>query len=107
DMVRDVMSENAMGLLDDAYKEKIDSDLKDYLIENKEVFKGPKGDPLKYEELTNQQKEELKGEPCDPADNEVVAELIKDDIAPVASEVKTARGGKSNLNDRLDDISDF
>src|SRR5699024_5333634 len=36
-----------------------------------------------------------------------VAELIKDDIAPVASEVKTARGGKSNLNDRLDDISDF
>ena len=107
DMVRNVMSENAMGLLDDAYKEKIDSDLKDYLIENKEVFKGPKGDPLKYEELTNQQKEELKGEPGDPADNEVVAELIKDDIAPVASEVKTARGGKSNLNDRLVDISDF
>ena len=107
DIVRDVMSENAMGLLDDDYKEKIDLDLKDYLIENKEVFKGSKGDPLKYEELTNQQKEELKGEPGAPADNEIVAGLIKDDVAPVLSEVETARGEKSNLNERLVDISDF
>lgn len=44
DMVRNVMTDNAMGLLDDEYKEKLDNDLKSYLVENKEVFKGPKGD---------------------------------------------------------------
>lgn len=44
DMVRNVMTENAMGLLDDTYKEKLDNDLKDYLVENKEVFQGVQGD---------------------------------------------------------------
>ena len=101
------MTDNAMGLLDDEYKEKLDNDLKNYLVENKEDFKGEKGNPLKYEDLTDNQKEELKGEPGQPADNEIVAELIKDDVAPVLSEVETARGGKTNLNSRLDDISDF
>lgn len=43
DMVRNVMTDNAMGLLDDAYKEKLDSDLKGYLVENKEIFKGADG----------------------------------------------------------------
>ena len=107
DIVRNVMTDNAMGLLDDEYKEKLDNDLKNYLVENKEDFKGEKGNPLKYEDLTDNQKEELKGEPGQPADNEIVAELIKDDVAPVLSEVETARGGKTNLNSRLDDISDF
>ena len=43
DMVRNVMTDNAMGLLDDEYKEKLDSDLKSYLVENKEIFKGVDG----------------------------------------------------------------
>lgn len=49
----------------------------------------------------------IKGEPGQPADNGIVAEIIKDDVAPVLSEVETARGGKSNLNSRLDDMTYF
>ena len=43
DMVHKVMSDNAMGLLDDDYKEKLDNDLKGYIVENKETFTGPRG----------------------------------------------------------------
>ena len=131
DMVRDVMVENAMGLLDDEYKDKINQDVVEYISSNPELYKGPKGDkgeigPQGQRGLKGDTGEQglqgpqgiqgergLRGEQGPPgidgkdADNEVIAGLIKDDIAPVASEVKTARGGKSNLNDRLDDISDF
>ena len=44
DMVRDVMSENAMGLLDDEYKDKINQDVVEYISSNPELYKGPKGD---------------------------------------------------------------
>lgn len=107
DMVRNVMTDNAMGLLDDTYKEKLDNDLKGYLVENKEMFKGEKGEKLTFGDLTEIDKQELKGEPGQPADNEIVAELIKDDVAPILSEVETARDGKVNLNDRLDNMKDF
>ena len=104
DMVRNVMTDNAMGLLDDEYKQKLDGDLKGYLVENKEMFKGERGESLKYEELTNEQKEELKGEPGESANNEIVAELIKNDVAPVLDEVSQARGTQENLSDRLTDM---
>ena len=61
-----------------------------------------KGDPLKYEDLTDDQKEELKGLSID---KEVVSELIKNDVAPVLSEVQEARGSYSNLNERINNIS--
>ena len=44
DMVRDVMVENAMGLLDDEYKDKINQDVVEYISSNPELYKGPKGD---------------------------------------------------------------
>ena len=44
DMVRDVMSENAMGLLDDEYKDKINQDVVEYISSNPDKYKGPKGD---------------------------------------------------------------
>src|SRR5699024_6120822 len=43
DMVRDVMSENAMGLLDDEYKDKINQDVVEYISSNPELYKGAKG----------------------------------------------------------------
>ena len=43
-MVRDVMVENAMGLLDDEYKDKINQDVVEYISSNPELYKGPKGD---------------------------------------------------------------
>ncbi|MCQ9305021.1 BppU family phage baseplate upper protein [Mammaliicoccus sciuri] len=44
DIVLKVMTDNGIGLLDDEDKEKLGNDLKDYLVENKESFKGIKGD---------------------------------------------------------------
>ena len=44
DMVRNVMTDNAMGLLDDEYKEKINQDVVGYISSNPELYKGPKGD---------------------------------------------------------------
>ena len=44
DMVRDVMVENAMGLLDDEYKDKINQDVVEYISSNPDKYKGPKGD---------------------------------------------------------------
>ncbi len=44
DMVRNVMTDNAMGLLNDEYKQKLDNDLKGYLVKNKASFKGDKGE---------------------------------------------------------------
>lgn len=98
DAIRRIVKENAIEILDDEYKEKIDTDLKGYLIDNKEVFKGDKGDALKFEDLTDEQKEQLRGL---SADNEVVADLIKEDVAPVLSEVEKARGTKVDLNERF------
>lgn len=44
DIVRNVMSDNAMGLLDDEYKEKINQDIVDYVASNPDKYKGSKGD---------------------------------------------------------------
>ena len=44
DMVRDVMVENAMGLLDDEYKDKINQDVVEYISSNPELYKGPNGE---------------------------------------------------------------
>ena len=73
DMVRKVMTDNAMGLLDDNYKEKINQDVVEYVASNPDKYKGPKGDPgekgeegiIKFENLTEEQKLELKGKQGD------------------------------------------
>src|SRR5699024_9278466 len=44
DMVRNVMTDNAMGLLDDEYKDKINQDVVEYISSNPDKYKGPKGD---------------------------------------------------------------
>src|SRR5699024_3261574 len=44
DAVRRIVKENAMGLLDDEYKEKINQDVVGYISSNPELYKGPKGD---------------------------------------------------------------
>lgn len=70
DIVRNVMTDNAMGLLDDDYKEKINQDVVDYVASNPEKYKGPKGDKgdegiIKFDNLTEEQKLELKGKQGD------------------------------------------
>lgn len=43
-LVRNVMSENAMGLLDDNYTQDLKNDIRSYLVENPDKFKGEQGD---------------------------------------------------------------
>lgn len=43
DMVRNVMTDNAMGLLDDAYKVKINQDVVEYVASNPDKYKGDQG----------------------------------------------------------------
>ena len=45
DIVRNVMTDNAMGLLDDEYKEKINQDVVNYVASNPDKYKGDKGEP--------------------------------------------------------------
>ncbi len=83
DLVRNVMRENAIGLLDDDFIDKLESDLKVYVKENSETFKGeqgiqgpqgvrgetglqgPKGEPFKYEDFTQEQLNQLKAKGTD------------------------------------------
>ncbi|MCI2760211.1 BppU family phage baseplate upper protein [Staphylococcus lugdunensis] len=63
-LVERVMKENAMGLLDDSFKEKLETDLKSYVNENPDKFKGSKGEPGKdgnvsFDSLTDAQKKDL------------------------------------------------
>lgn len=44
DAVRKIIKENALGLLDDTFLEKVETDLKDYTTINSEIFKGEKGE---------------------------------------------------------------
>lgn len=74
DLVRNVMKENAIGLLDDDFKDKLENDLKVYMEENADTFKGEqgvqgaigpqglKGEPFRYEDFTLEQLANLKGE---------------------------------------------
>ncbi len=62
-LVRNVMKENAVGLLDNSFKSKLETDLQTYVTENSKLFKGEKGDPFTYEDFTPEQLAGLKGEP--------------------------------------------
>ena len=69
DLVRNVMKENAIGLLDDDFKDKLENDLKVYMEENADTFKGEQGiqgvpgkdgKPFTYNDFTQEQLDQLK-----------------------------------------------
>lgn len=82
-LVEKVMKENAVGILDDSFKNKLENDVKMYVKENSDLFRGlqgeqgkqgiqgekgdiglqgPKGAPFRYEDFTSEQLSNLKGE---------------------------------------------
>ena len=75
DTVRNVMTDNAMGLLDDEYKEKINHDVVDYIANNPDKYKGADGKSLKYTDLTIQEKEDLKSN----ITNQAVTDFVLED----------------------------
>lgn len=67
DSVRKIVKENAMTLLDEDYKEKINQDIIDYVASNPDKYKGQDGKSLKYAELSQTEKEDLKSNITDQA----------------------------------------
>ena len=74
DLVRNVMKENAIGLLDDDFKDKLENDLKVYMEENVDTFKGEQGiqgvpgkdgKPFTYNDFTQEQLDQLKAKGTD------------------------------------------
>lgn len=74
DLVRNVMKENAIGLLDDDFKDKLENDLKVYMEENADTFKGEQGiqgvpgkdgKPFTYNDFTQEQLDQLKAKGTD------------------------------------------
>lgn len=83
DLVKNVMKENAIGLLDDDFKDKLENDLKVYMEENADTFKGEpgkKGEPFKYEDFTPEQLESLKGPKGDPLKYSDLTQTEKDEL---------------------------
>ena len=70
DAVRRIVKENAIELLGSDFEERLNRDVINHLESNPDKYKGPKGDKgdkgeegiIKFENLTEEQKTELKGE---------------------------------------------
>lgn len=82
DTVKQIMSEDLTDLLNQGFKDKLTSDLENYLSTHNEEFKGPKGDegpqgdkgePFRYEDFTSEQLASLK----------TSAEMIKSDLIAI------------------------
>ena len=123
DTVRNVMTDNAMGLLDDEYKNKINQDVVEYISSNPELYKGPKGDTgsngikgekgdkgdkgdtLKYADLSTSEKEDLKSNITDQAvtdfvieDNSITSSKIADKSISYSKLSETYAGGPRIFN---------
>ena len=94
-IVREVMTDNAMGLLDDEYKEKINQDVINYIASNSEKYRGKDGEPLKYSDLTTQQKEELKSKITDQA----VTDFVLEDGTITNAKIADASISNTKLSD--------
>lgn len=109
DMVRNVMTDNAMGLLDDEYKEKINQDVVEYVASNPDKYKGEDGKSLSYSDLTTEQKEDLKSNITDQAvtdfvlkDGNVTSNKIADKaITPDKTNFIVSGKNKFNKNKAL------
>lgn len=82
DTVKQIMSEDLTDLLNQGFKDKLTSDLENYLSTHNEEFKGPQGDegpqgdkgePFRYEDFTSEQLASLK----------TSAEMIKSDLIAI------------------------
>ena len=82
DTVKQIMSEDLTDLLNQGFKDKLTSDLENYLSTHNEEFKGPQGDegpqgdkgePFRYEDFTSEQLANLK----------TSVEMIKSDLIAI------------------------
>lgn len=75
DAIRRIIKESTLSLLDDTFKADVNEALKAYVMANPDVFKGPKGDPFKYEDFTPEQLEEIKGKQGPPGEPGITPDI--------------------------------
>ncbi|MDN6292043.1 MAG: phage baseplate upper protein, partial [Tetragenococcus halophilus] len=95
DAVRRIVKENAIELLDDGYKEKINQDVVNYVASNPDKYKGQDGESLKYADLTTQQKEEIKSNITDQAVTDFV--ISDNSITPEKTTFFEVENSTNNL----------
>ena len=89
-----VDAEDNINIKDDKQIIKLQVRFEDLTESQKQQLKGEKGDPLRFEDLTESQKQQLKGEKGDPGPAPDTSEfMVKDELEQIIVELRKINGG--------------
>lgn len=86
-----VDAEDNINIKDDKQIIKLQVRFEDLTESQKQQLKGEKGDPLRFEDLTESQKQQLKGDPGPAPDTSEF--MVKDELEQIIIELKKINGG--------------
>ena len=86
-----VGAEDNVNIKDDKQIIKLQVRFEDLTENQKQQLKGEKGDPLRFEDLTESQKQQLKGDPGPAPDTSEF--MVKDELEQIITILKQINGG--------------
>ena len=86
-----VDAEDNINIKDDKQIIKLQVRFEDLTESQKQQLKGEKGDPLRFEDLTESQKQQLKGDPGPAPDTSEF--MVKDELEQIIIELRKINGG--------------
>nr|DAN10508.1 MAG TPA: hypothetical protein [Caudoviricetes sp.] len=86
-----VDAEDNINIKDDKQIIKLQVRFEDLTESQKQQLKGEKGDPLRFEDLTESQKQQLKGDPGPAPDTSEF--MVKDELEQIITILKQINGG--------------
>ena len=86
-----VGAEDNVNIKDDKQIIKLQVRFEDLTESQKQQLKGEKGDPLRFEDLTESQKQQLKGDPGPAPDTSEF--MVKDELEQIITILKQINGG--------------
>jgi hypothetical protein len=86
-----VGAEDNINIKDDKQIIKLQVRFEDLTESQKQQLKGEKGDPLRFEDLTESQKQQLKGDPGPAPDTSEF--MVKDELEQIITILKQINGG--------------
>ena len=86
-----VDAEDNINIKDDKQIIKLQVHFEDLTESQKQQLKGEKGDPLRFEDLTESQKQQLKGDPGPVPDTSEF--MVKDELEQIITILKQINGG--------------
>ena len=86
-----VDAEDNINIKDDKQIIKLQVRFEDLTESQKQQLKGDKGDPLRFEDLTESQKQQLKGDPGPAPDTSEF--MVKDELEQIITILKQINGG--------------